>query len=233
MASDGKLKKWLDTAQGVAVIAACVVLIYVGLRGRAASNTSPKADLPSAPVPLEKIPTLGNPSAKVGFVIFTDYECPFCGRFARETWPLLRAKYVDTGKVLVAQWHRPLPAIHRSARRAAGAVSCAGTVGQKYWQMSDLLFADQKKLDEGSLVTYAIGLGLNEPAFRTCLTGTIMASVTEEEQRAEGFGVTSTPTFFLGLNTGQNSVKVTQRLAGAMPFDRLASELDKVVASAR
>ena len=174
--------------------------------------------------------TLGNGSAAVALIVFTDYECPFCRRFARDTWPQLLTRYVDTGKVMVAQWHKPLEAIHPFALRAASAVTCAGSLGAKYWEMSDLLFTEPIGLDDETVLSRAAMLGFDKSLFRQCLVGPTAARVSEEGKAAERLGVASTPTFFIGLRTSANSVKVTQRISGAQPFKRFATELEKALA---
>src|SRR6266511_4301271 len=60
----------------------------------------PAADaLPTAPVDIAKEPFKGNPNAKVAIIEFSDYQCPFCGRYDKETYPQILKDYVDSGKV--------------------------------------------------------------------------------------------------------------------------------------
>lgn len=72
---------------------------------------------------------LGSPKAPVTIVEFTDFQCPFCGRRATETFPLLRAKYIATGKVRYVVRDFPLSQIHPFALPAARAARCAGAEG--------------------------------------------------------------------------------------------------------
>jgi len=69
------------------------------------------------------------PGAPVEVVLYSDFQCPFCGRFVQETFSDLRTAYVDVGKVQVAFRHVPLP-IHDRAERAAEAAECAATQGK-------------------------------------------------------------------------------------------------------
>src|SRR5262245_34849793 len=53
--------------------------------------------------------TLGPADAPLTIVEFTDLQCPYCARFASETFPELRARYIDTGKVRFTTRDLPLP----------------------------------------------------------------------------------------------------------------------------
>jgi protein-disulfide isomerase len=175
---------------------------------------------------------IGSTSAPVALVIFTDHECPFCGRFAREIWPAILEDYILTGKVLAAQWHRPLEAIHPAAKLAAAAVSCAGRIRNEFWKMNDLLFATPLALDEPSLYSKAESLGISRPELGECLAGPALAEVAQQGQSAAKLGITGTPAFFIGqLKAG--SVRVTDRFAGAQPFEKFAEKLEKAIAQAR
>ncbi len=67
---------------------------------------------------------IGARTAPVTLVQFTDFQCPFCGRFASETLPGLYTQYVQTGKVRILVRELPLP-MHRNARMLAHASECA------------------------------------------------------------------------------------------------------------
>src|SRR5262245_23618572 len=105
------------------VVTACVVstallwLVKVGpnpVQGATAS----KLTLPTAPVPIAHSPVDGSASAAVAMIVFSEFECPFCGRFSRDTLPEIRKTYVETGRLAVVFKHLPLP-IHARARPAA------------------------------------------------------------------------------------------------------------------
>ena len=46
-------------------------------------------------------PVLGEANAKVTLLEFTDYQCPFCSRHFKQTWPRLEQDFVNTGKVSI------------------------------------------------------------------------------------------------------------------------------------
>ena len=109
----------------------------------------------------------GNPKAKVKIIEFSDYECPFCGRF-HPTMEKISKEYGD--KVVWVFRHYPLESIHPDARKAAVASECATEQGgnDKFWAFTDAVFADQQK-SLADLSKVATSIGLNATAFNTCL----------------------------------------------------------------
>lgn len=90
-------------------------------------------------------PFLGDANAPVVMIEFSDYECPFCGRFFSQTLPQVKSEYVDTGKVKFVYKDFPLTSIHFNAQAAAEAARCVrdqlGDDG--YWNMHDAVFESQ------------------------------------------------------------------------------------------
>ena len=74
-------------------------------------------------IPSDQFKFLGDAAAPVRVVEFTDLQCPYCARFARETFPLLRERYIDTGKLRLA--YRDFP-LDRGALAASIVTRCAG-----------------------------------------------------------------------------------------------------------
>ena len=91
------------------------------------------------------LPVLGNQSAKVTMVEFSDYQCPFCGRHFSQAEPQLKKDYIDSGKVKFYYRDFPLSQIHPGAQKAAEAARCAGDQN-KYWEYHDLVFQNQTSI---------------------------------------------------------------------------------------
>ena len=185
-------------------------------------------------VPVEKLHTSlngahlkGATSARVVLIEYSDFQCPFCGRFAREILPQLESTYIAPGRVLLAFKHLPL-AIHDHALRAAVAAECAGEQG-RFWEMHDKLFADQSHQDEGSLSRDGLEVGLNLNAFSACLAGPMVAAVSDGTETARSFSLSATPSFLLGRRSGSD-VTVTAKVSGARPFDIFARAIDQLLA---
>lgn len=127
----------LETITTIAVLVFCLVATWKLLRQRVDPGAGPLAvpsrpvesgeaavPIPSLPVSLEGAAIKGNASAPIALIEFSDFQCPYCAAFARETLPQLEAMYVGSGKVLVAFRHLPLPTIHPFSRAAAEAAVC-------------------------------------------------------------------------------------------------------------
>ncbi|HEX6385068.1 MAG TPA: thioredoxin domain-containing protein [Anaerolineae bacterium] len=156
----------------------------------------------------------GNPEAPVVIEEFSDYQCPFCGRFVSQTLSALDVNEIASGEVVLVYYDFPLTNIHPQATAAANAARCAGEHGAAaYWAMHDLLFANpgQWSVQDANAVfsTYGEDLGLDRARFNECLESerygeAIQADVDLGLSR----GVSSTPTFFIN----------EQPLVGAQPL---------------
>jgi protein-disulfide isomerase len=148
---------------------------------------------------------LGDPDAPVTVVEFTDYQCPYCLRYTQETWPALKERYVDTGRVYYVFKDFPLTSIHPEAPKAHEAAHCAADLGgnQVYWEMHDKLFEGQEEWAGNVQYVavfkrYAGELGLDQAAFDACLdSGKSAAAVQANQDEGLGLGVNGTPTFFV------------------------------------
>jgi protein-disulfide isomerase len=162
-------------------------------------------------------------------LVFSDFECPFCARFANEVMPTLRQQYVDPGKVKLAFRHLPLT-MHTHAERAAESAECAARQG-RFWAMHDSLFQTPVRLDEPDLEAHARDVGLDLAAFATCMGGEeSRAAVSADAGAARGLGVTATPAILIGIATADASVRVLEVIPGARPVDEFAKALDRALA---
>jgi len=158
----------------------------------------------------------GNPDAPVTIVEFSDYECPFCGRHFKQTYPQIVSEYVDTGKVKIVFRDFPL-GFHAKAQKAAEAAECAGKQG-KYWEMHDKLYENQDALDIENLKQYAKELKLDTNKFNACLdSGEMEDEVQADMDEGSNYGVTGTPAFFIN----------GRLLSGAQPFSAFKQIIDE------
>jgi protein-disulfide isomerase len=160
--------------------------------------------------------------------MWTDYQCPYCGRVERESLASLDLQYVQTGKVQVALRHHPLSELHSHAKKAAEAALCSGLQG-RFWEMHQAIFLDQAHLEEPSLVERARKIGLSIPQFSNCLaTGTTAGVVQADTDAAQALRLTSTPSFLIGARQADGRVKATVRLTGARPFDEFRKAIESI-----
>jgi protein-disulfide isomerase len=205
-------RSWLDGFASIAMIAAAVLIISSEWRSRAGAPGA-RVSLPKVPVGIEGAETEGSPTARAIMIEFSDFECPFCGRFARETLPELRTAYVGTGKLRIVFRHLPLP-MHQFALGASVGASCAGEQG-RFWEMHDALFRSQADLSPESISGRASGLGLDPIVFNRCVRDGAQRRVAVDVAEAKSLGISGTPAFLFGLATDGNRVRVTKMLAGA------------------
>ena len=176
--------------------------------------------------------TRGNAAAKLTIVEFSDYECPFCARYVRDTYDQIQKEYVDTGKVRYVFRNFPLAQIHPNATKAAEAAECAGAQG-KFWPYHDRLFANPKAMSMADLNAYGTGLGLDMPTFQQCMAGQMAAKVRRDLTEAAQAGMAGTPTFFIGTTTADGKVKVLKKMVGALPYNAFKATFDELLATAK
>src|SRR5688572_9441187 len=215
---------------------ACVVVIALGgvrLYDRFAGGVNP--DSGSSGSGLERVPNLkldisqgtlkafGSP--KVALIEFSDFQCPFCARYFRDTYPRIQKDFVEAGRAAYVFYHFPLEKIHPQAVNAAESVECAGRQN-KFWEMHDSLFRNQLALRDEDLDRYAQELGLEMEDFRQCVAGTMLPKITSQTEVGRRAGVTSTPIFFVGRIESPSVVRIMYRLSGARPYEAFAEALE-------
>ncbi len=199
-----------------------------GTLGEAYVSQEPQPEpTPSGPVEVntDGAYSIGEADAPVTIIEFTDYQCPFCSRHAQETYPQIRANYVDAGQVRYVFMDFPLSSIHPQAQLTAEAARCAGDQGQ-FVTMHDLLFARQQEWagreDAAEVLAgYAGELGLDGTAFGDCLaSGVHEAAVLADLAEGVRVGVDGTPAFFI------NGVFVS----GAQPYEVFQELIERFLA---
>jgi protein-disulfide isomerase len=184
--------------------------------------------IPPDPVGVPTSPGLGAADAAIVVVEFSDFECPFCRRFARDTFPVLKRQYIDTGRLFWVFRHLPLKSAHPMAETAARAAHCASEVGS-FWQLHGLLF-EQATLDVGIVKDAMRRAGIASGFSEDCLTKQSTQRRIEEDLRsAAELAVSSTPTFMIGTRQPDGRVRIVQRLHGAQPPRRFAEVLDTLI----
>ena len=147
-------------------------------------------------------PTLGAADAPVEFVMWEDFQCPFCKRFETETFPALEEKFIDTGQVKFV-W-RNFQRYGSESTDAGIASYCAGEQGQ-FWEFKHVVYQNQQGIQAGiftedNLRQYAIDLGLDIVAYEDCFANNgafYLEAMRADKALAQGQGVTGTPAFFI------------------------------------
>lgn len=176
-------------------------------------------------------PFKGDKDARVTLVEFSDYQCPYCSRYVRDTLPQIEKEYVSTGKIKYVFADLALK-MHPHAQKAAEAAHCAAEQG-KFWEMHDQLFANQKPATLTNWVAHAATIGLDTAIFQQCLeAGKYATQVNDEVAVINKMGITGTPSFVLGLTRPNDpNIKVLKVLIGAKTFASFQEAIDSLLAS--
>jgi protein-disulfide isomerase len=178
------------------------------------------------PVSIDDDHIRGRADAKVTLIEFSDFQCPFCERFYRETLPLIDKEYIQTGKVRMVYRDFPLVDVHKGAQKAAEAAQCAGEQG-KYWEMHDMIFANSAAMSVDDLKNHARVLDIAVDRFNRCVeSGQFAEEVKKDVTDGQILGVQGTPTFFVGL-TGQDNTIHAVPIGGARPYAVFKQTFDR------
>jgi protein-disulfide isomerase len=191
----------------------------------ASTTTSPGGDLSAtmerrqAGDPL----ALGDPQAPVAMVIFSDYRCPFCAKFSRDTEPVLIERFVNAGKLRI-EW-RDFPIFGEQSRLAALAGRAAAEQG-KFWEFNRAVYAaapERSKADltEQSLIGFARQAGVADiDRFTSRIhSGAFDAAVNSDFAQGNSIGIPSTPAFLIA----------GRPLLGAQPTDDFVRAIDEAL----
>jgi protein-disulfide isomerase len=168
---------------------------------------------------------IGDPKAPVTIVEYASMTCPHCAHFQETTFPELKKRYIDTGKVRYI--FREFPLDNLAAAASMIARCSADTDADKYFALTDTLFRQQRtwavEKPLPPLLAIAKQAGFTEKTFNECLANQkILDGIESGRQRAiSQFKVQSTPTFFIN-GTMQ---------AGALSIDEMAKIIDPLIKS--
>lgn len=206
-------------------------------------------------VEIGAMPLLGSANAPVAIIEFSDYQCPYCREFYKQTEKKVVTNYVNTGKVKISFRDLPL-SMHDKAKPMALATRCANEQN-KFWEMHDKIFdkqSDWSMLPKADALDkakgYAVDLGLNVQQFNDCMdTQKYYAAIETDVNYFIGkFGSPSTPISFVvmpkskvsdisalkslqksypeNIVVGQNKDNYVIGCIGALPYDMMKVVLD-------
>ena len=205
---------------------------------RAAPPSAPAAPAPSPVTVINTVvdiagsPVKGSPTATLTMVEFSDFECPFCGRYSRDAYKAIDQEYISTGKVRYVFRQYPLESIHPHAFKAGVASLCAGEQG-KFWELHDRFFVNQTALSAAALPGHAQAVGLEMLKFNACMTSEKTAArVRQDQTDAVKAGVASTPSFLIGMTVpGDTKVRAVRMVRGAQQYGTFKAAIDALLAS--
>ena len=213
----GELGSLISRGVSLAALGLAIVLLAVN-PARAAQKQGTREDLVRL---LEDGPgaKAGKPEAPVVIVEFSDFQCVYCKKFLRETFPRVKERYIQPGTARIV--YRHLAILGEASVQAANAAECAGEQ-EKFWPYHDLLFDRLGPLSftASKLQGYAGELGLDPRAFAGCFDrGIHRERIRQETILGRRLGMTGTPSFLIN----------GRLLIGAYPFEDFAKAIDEAI----
>ncbi|MFC5066695.1 DsbA family protein [Flaviflagellibacter deserti] len=185
-----------------------------------ASTTSTQDLMAPGPLPDQAV---GDANAPITIIEYASLTCPHCAHFHETTYPELKKRYIDTGKVRFIFREFPLDNYATAGFMLA---RCGGD--GKYFPILEAFFNKQEELMKAAnpfdwIQGFGKQVGFTQESLDSCLSNQqLLDSVMAVRQRAaEKLGVSSTPTFFIN-----GKVK-----RGAMTIEELDKELEPLLRS--
>jgi len=173
-------------------------------------------------------PYLGNLSAPITIVDFSDFQCHLCARFVKNTEPLINETYIQTGQAALVFKH--LPNRGFDSMGAHLAAQCTNDQG-KFWQFYKLLYENQQGIDSGwvdkeNLKKFASQIpGLEMGQFNSCFNSQKYKEFIDNDVKlANSQGFFDTPNFVIVNSIDGSDPEI---IRGAQPFPAFQSIIEK------
>lgn len=210
---------WIPILIAVLVgVAACAAAAWFGYNYWKNRNIPKVIEVQSVVRPMEQGSSLGDPSAPVKIIVFSDYQCYHCKTFAEQTEAQIIDTYVQSGRVYytvrsMGNFMGAYGAANTESQDAAMAAYCAGDQNM-FWGYRDALFANWLGETTGSftdarLEAIAKSLGLDLKQWRQCYDNNVyLGRVEGDLTAAQNIGISGAPSFLINDTL----------LVGAQPF---------------
>ena len=173
-------------------------------------------------------PYIGNLSAPITIVDFSDFQCHLCARYVKNTEPIINETYIQTGKVVLVFKH--LPNRGFDSMGAHLAAQCTNEQG-KFWQFHKLLYENQQAIDSGwvnqdNLKKFASQIpGLDIEQFNSCFDSQKYKEFIDNDvELANLQGFFDTPSFIVVDSIDGSDPEI---IRGAQPFPAFQSVIEK------
>lgn len=211
----------------VGVILIAFLFIYPLVKPVGDVVTPPQTSRPNA-----NFNAAGNPEAPITITEYSDFQCPYCRIFYENTEALLMERYVTPGTVYFV-YKTVGSFIGPESQAAAEAAYCAGDQS-KFWEMHDIIFANQTGENVGAytdrrLEAFANAIALDMNTYNDCVrSGKYSERTDQDAADAQTAGIQATPSFILTYEVnGQTQMRVIQ---GAQSIDVFAQEIEAALA---
>lgn len=218
-----RIKSGLDILANSAIVIVAVLLLWTLLKPDAGADDGVDAleDVAMSASLLTKRVGTGDRI----LLEFADFQCLYCAEYALEDLPRLKQELVDAGRLSYAYLHFPLKGIHPEAAMAGVAAECAGQQ-ERFWEMHDRLFANQRRLSNKEFAGQARAIGLDSTQFGECMQSEEAAAAVETDfKQGLALGVKATPTFFIGTIGADGMVELSSRMRGQVTLEGIEAAL--------
>jgi protein-disulfide isomerase len=177
--------------------------------------------------PNVKFNSAGNPEAPIKIDEYSDFQCPYCRNFSENTEGQLMDTFVKDGTVYFT-YHSFGEFVGAESVAAAEAAYCAGDQN-KFWEMHDIIFANQTGENVGAYTTprlnaFAEKIGLDMGTFKSCFSGKNYAKlITQDGVDGQADKIQATPSFILSYTL--NGERKTKLIEGAQSYDVFKQEI--------
>ena len=171
----------------------------------------------------------GDGKARIAMVEYSDFDCSFCAKYAKDIFPHIDQDYVKPGKI--KYFFRDLPAPgETNALYKARAARCAGEQ-DRFWEVHDLLFTEPSAPVDQKLSLQGQALGLDLEKLNQCLvSGKYTENIERSASGAARLGIHGTPAFVIGtLSDDGDFLRSTNILVGGENYNTLKSVLDNLL----
>lgn len=170
----------------------------------------------------------GNPDANVTIIFYSDFQCPWCGKFEEKDLPYIIKDFVKTGKIFIEYRDFPLTMMHPYAFKAAEYADCAAFQG-KYLEIRRLLYRHQDSWSSIGDIYYflkthagsTININKEESCVRSGLAKRLVKSNMASGTRLK---VTGTPTLFV-----YKGLILYKKIIGYRPYPQIRKTLEKAL----
>jgi len=193
-------------------------------------DTGTNEEFPTATTNIGGSPYLGDKSkAKVALVEYTDFQCPYCQKYADETKADIISNYVDSGDIIYVIRNLPLEFHGQISIDSAQAGLCVDEIAgvEKYFEFYSKAFLLESKDD---LANVAKDLGVDMAKYNSCMdSDKYLDQIDADKEAATAAGVSGTPGFVIGVLDEDGNVE-GKLIAGAYPYDSFAAMIDEMLA---
>jgi protein-disulfide isomerase len=221
------LSRAFDIVSSLAVVCLAAIALWTYLPSKIlSSDSSPSLDV----IAVDGLDVdmgrrvIGQTTAPIGIVEFSDFECPFCRRYAKDIYPVIRKQWIETGVAIYGFRHFPIESLHPEAVRAAIVAECAGEQN-KFWEMRAYLFEPQKQFMPGLKTNAPL---LDDIALAECVARNDEAAIRVDQQDGVTLGLNATPSLVLGVLGSNGRLKAYRVIRGIGSIDSINAEIKAI-----